>query len=119
MATRIGTIWLPEECVPNARVFAHPVRGNCLAGDGIRDGDVIVIDPDEPVADGDIAVVEWTWNGQRTRVVKHVWRHDQNLFLIPSNPDYEPLIVRYNDEPVIVGKVIRRIRSFSAGKKSA
>jgi SOS-response transcriptional repressor LexA len=52
-----GIVYIPAEFVPHDRMKAFPVQGECLAGDDIHDGDVVLVDPDEPVTGGDIAVV--------------------------------------------------------------
>jgi repressor LexA len=88
-------------------MIAFPVRGDCMSGDDIRDGDYVLVDPAEPVTDGDIAVVKV--KGYRT-MVKRLYRHGAAYRLMPSNPDYPPLIVTAEDTLVIVGKVLGRVR---------
>jgi SOS-response transcriptional repressor LexA len=50
-----GFIGIPRECGLGEHVVAFQVAGDCMTGDGIHDGDFIIVDPDQPVAHGDIA----------------------------------------------------------------
>jgi repressor LexA len=100
-------IQVPEDMFDRAReLVSYGVRGDCLNGDHIRNGDYIIVDRDEPVADGDIAVV-------RTRAgmaVKHLWRDGAGYRLVSANPAYPPITVPPEDSLQIVGKVVGVIR---------
>jgi phage repressor protein C with HTH and peptisase S24 domain len=45
-----GIVYIPAAFVPHDRMKAFPVRGECMAGDHIHDGDIVLVDPEEPVA---------------------------------------------------------------------
>jgi phage repressor protein C with HTH and peptisase S24 domain len=75
MAEPSGFINVPAAFVPHDRVMAFQVQGECLSGDGIHDGDHVLVDPERPVADGDIAVIRT----RRGPLVKHLHRAHRAL----------------------------------------
>lgn len=83
---------LNRELVRNpASTFFARVRGVSMEGEGIRDGDLLVIDRAAEIRDGVLAVCcidgEFTLKRvQRDREAGCIW-------LVPANPDYEPLRV--------------------------
>jgi repressor LexA len=107
MMTPHGFINVPAEFAHDG-MMAFPVRGECLSGDAIHDGDYVLVDPEEPVADGDIAVVR-TRNGG---LVKHLHRDGAALRMVPSNPGFSPVILTPEDDPVVVGKVVGMVRQL-------
>jgi SOS-response transcriptional repressor LexA len=42
------------------------VVGDSMTGDGIREGDLIVVDPGPPARDGDIADIRVIWRAEHT-----------------------------------------------------
>ena len=62
-----------------------------MAGDNLRDGDHIIVDPDAPWGDGDMVVVL----DQGAATVKRVYSRGASFVLMPSNKDYKP----FNLEP--------------------
>lgn len=102
--------------VPDALVSATDdsivlrVRGESMQGEGIYDGDMVVVRR-QPVADnGDLAAV--IIDGEAT--VKRFYREgDDRVRLQPSNPAYQPIIVSLKEsETIIVGKVTGLLRSY-------
>jgi SOS-response transcriptional repressor LexA len=100
-----GYIDVPAEFAPDG-VMAFRVQGECLAGDHIHDGDWVLADPAEPVADGDICVVR----SKRGPLVKHLHRDGAAFRMVPSNPDFSPVILTPEDDPVVVGRVSAIVR---------
>ena len=72
-----------------------------MEGDGIRDGDILVIDKSEEPRDGAIAVC--FINGEFT--VKRLRIQDKSITLVPSNPRYRPVTIREGDDLTIWGIV--------------
>jgi SOS-response transcriptional repressor LexA len=103
-----GTIDVPAEFASHAVVWAFRVAGECLAADGIHDGDYVLVDPGEPVADGDIAVIRY--RGHQP-VVKHLYRHGEGFRLVSSLP---AVILTADDDPVVIGRVIGSVRCLEA-----
>jgi DNA polymerase V len=113
------SVYVPENVMmqhPNAYILR--IRGDCMTGDGIRDGDYVLIDPDEPCCEGDIGVVRVrNWPDSETgqlmqgAVLKHV--HDRGRRLVPSNPAHKPMILGPENHPEILGRAIALIRAVS------
>jgi len=87
--------------------FLLRVRGDSMEGDGIRDGDLVVVDTGAAVEDGEIAVA--LVDGEAT--VKRLRRRGGAVELHPSNPRYTPLRFRRGEAEVrLVGKVVSLLR---------
>lgn len=87
--------------------FILRVKGDSMAGDGIRDGDLVVVDPGAGAAEGEIVVA--LVDGEAT--VKRLHRRGETVELRPSNPRYAPLRVRKGEAEVrVVGKVVSLLR---------
>ena len=112
MMTPTGSIDVPAEFASHDTVAAFRVRGECLADDGIHDGDYVLVDPGELIADGDIAVVKC--RGYQP-VVKHLYRHGEGFRLVSSLPT---VILTADDDPVVIGKVTGRVR-YLEGPRNA
>jgi len=89
--------------------FLLRVRGESMQGDGILDGDLVVVKPGTDVANGMVAVVrlESPDTGESEVTVKRLYRESGHVRLQPSNDDFVPLIV---DDAHIEGKVVAVIR---------
>lgn len=85
-----------------ASTFFARVSGDSMEGDGIRDGDILVIDKSEEPHDGAIAVC--FINGEFT--VKRLSIHDDgSVTLLPSNPKYRAITIRVGDDLTVWGIV--------------
>ena len=102
------TVSLPEEMLGRGETFALRVRGDSMIGDGILDGDVIVVESRRTADDGTtvVAVVR----GEAT--VKRLYRERGRIRLQPANDRLAPIVVRADDVEVrgIVIAVLRRYR---------
>ncbi|HEY6537687.1 MAG TPA: transcriptional repressor LexA [Candidatus Dormibacteraeota bacterium] len=89
--------------------FLLRVRGESMIGDGIFDGDLVVVKPASNVANGTVAVVrlESPDTGESEVTVKRLYREAGHIRLQPSNEAFAPLIV---DDAHIEGKVVAVIR---------
>ncbi|HOA12565.1 MAG TPA: transcriptional repressor LexA [Myxococcota bacterium] len=84
-----------------AETFVLCVTGRSMIGDGILDGDYIFVRR-QPVADaGDIVVA--LIDDEAT--VKRYTRTSAGIALMPSNPDFKPIVVRPDDHFEILGVV--------------
>lgn len=72
-----------------------------MEGDGISDGDILVIDKSEEPRDRAIAVCYI--NGEFT--VKRLCIDEGGVTLLPSNPKYKAITVREGDDLTIWGIV--------------
>lgn len=100
---------LNRELVHNpASTFFVRVSGNSMAGDGIGDGDLLIVDRAVDPYDGCIAVCYI--DGEFT--VKHVRLDKGCAWLLPSNPKYRPIRVDAGNEFLVWGIVRHVIKSF-------
>ena len=70
-----------------AATFFVKVSGNSMSGAGIRSGDILVVDRSLNPYDG--AIIVAVVDGEMT--VKRVLQMKQRLYLVPDNPDFQPL----------------------------
>ena len=96
-----GTI--PWEGDPGC--FALRVRGESMMGAGILDGDRVVVRPQEYADDGQIVVARI---GDEA-TVKRLSRRKGQVWLLPENPDFEPID---GSEAEIIGLVKAVIRVY-------
>jgi repressor LexA len=89
--------------------FLLRVRGESMLGDGIFDGDLVVVKPTPDVPNGTVAVIrlESQETGESEVTVKRLYRERGHVRLQPSNDAFEPMIV---DDARIEGRVVAVIR---------
>ncbi len=91
-----------------AATFFVRVEGDSMTGDGIDDGDLLVVDKSLPARDGCIAVCYV--DGEFT--LKHLLRHDDgSVTLQPSNPRYRNIHIPAADlrDRLIVWGIVRHV----------
>jgi repressor LexA len=94
---------LPREIVGEGTVFLLTVNGDSMVDAAITDGDWVVV-RQQPVAEnGDIVAA--MIDGEAT--VKTFKRRDGHIWLMPSNPAYQPIP---GDEATILGRVVAVLR---------
>ena len=96
-----GTI--PWEGDPGC--FALRVRGESMIGAGILSGDLVVVRPQQTADDGQIVVARI---GEEA-TVKRLRRRSGEVWLMPENPDFEPID---GSEAELVGLVKAVIRQY-------
>lgn len=110
-----GSPILAQECVEDYLTFqldqnsddhfALRVRGESMLGVGIFPGDLVVVKPQEQAQNGEIVVALF----EDEATVKTFRRANGKLWLMPENPDYEPID---GDHARIVGKVVAVVRRY-------
>ena len=102
------TVSLPENLLGRGPTFALRVRGDSMIGDGILDGDVIVVEsrPDAPNGTTVVALVD----GEAT--VKRLYKERGRIRLEPANENVRPIIARPEQVEIrgVVVAVVRRYR---------
>jgi repressor LexA len=103
-----NSIEVPESYVRRNNTFALRVSGDSMIDEGILDGDHIIIEERPQPDNGDMVVADIA--GEAT--VKRFYREaDGQIRLQPSNPSYEPIMVR--DQPMqIRGVVVGVLRKY-------
>ena len=87
---------------PPTEYFALRVNGDSMINAGIRDKSVLVVHKQTYAENGDIVVA--LINGEST--VKRFKIYGENMFLMPENPDFDPIPVMKTDDFMILGKVV-------------
>lgn len=85
--------------------FALRVRGESMLGAGILPGDVIIVHSQPTARKGEIVVALL----EDEATVKTYSPKGGHIWLLPENPDYEPI---NGDHCQILGKVVGLIRSY-------
>jgi repressor LexA len=96
---------LPKQLVGDGQLFLLKVVGDSMVDAAICDGDWVVVRQQPTAENGDIVAA--MLDGEAT--VKTFKKRDGHIWLMPHNPDYEPIL---GDDAVIVGKVTAVLRSI-------
>lgn len=90
-------------------LFALRVKGKSMIGDGIQDGDIVIVREQGRAENGELTVV--LVEGEAT--VKRFRREGEKVILQPSNPEFSPLVYRSGDPELrILGKVVGVVRRY-------
>ena len=102
-----GMAWMPEDLV-NTSMLMLKVRGESMRDAGFSPGDRIVVEYDTNIMDGDIVVA--TIDGEST--LKSYTRDEHgDQWLVPHNPDFEPIKLTEEMTMVRMGKVVQLIKT--------
>lgn len=108
----IETVEAPEEfdledLVPRGRdVYALRVQGDSMIGDGINDGDVVLVERRETAHNGEMVVAVLP---EEEATLKRFYKERNGFRLQPANEALEPIFV---DEVTIRGVVIGVVRRY-------
>ena len=110
-----GTPILAEECVEDyltfdtegliGEHFALRVRGESMLYAGILPDDLVIVHQQQDACNGEIVVALF----EDEATVKTLQRKDGHTWLMPENPDYEPID---GDHAQILGKVVAVVRKY-------
>ncbi len=110
-----GSPILAQECVEDYltfdvggredEYFALRVRGESMLGVGILPGDLVVVHRQQVARNGEIVVALL----EDEATVKTFSRRDGKIWLLPANPDYQPID---GTNCSILGKVVAVIRQY-------
>jgi repressor LexA len=102
------TVSVPEELLGRGETFALRVRGDSMIGDGILDGDLIIVESRAHAESG--ATVVALVRGEAT--VKRLYHErGQRVRLQPANDALTPIIVRA-EEVTVRGTVVAVLRRY-------
>ena len=91
-----------------AATFYAKVVGDSMCGEGITEGDILIIDRSIEAQHGDLAVC--CLDGEFTLKRLCLNRSDR-IFLMPSNPKYRPIEVTRDNDFMVWGVVIYTIKA--------
>ena len=110
-----GSPILAQECIEDyltfdtqglsGEHFALRVRGESMLYAGILPGDLVVVHRQQEARNGEIVVALL----EDAATVKTLRRKDGHTWLLPENPDYEPID---GDRAEILGKVVAVVRRY-------
>ncbi|MGI5963348.1 MAG: transcriptional repressor LexA [Lawsonibacter sp.] len=110
-----GSPILAQECIEDyltfdtqglsGEHFALKVRGESMLGAGILPGDLVVVHRQQEARNGEIVVALF----EDEATVKTLSRQDGHIWLLPENPDYDPIDGTKAD---IIGKVVAVVRRY-------
>lgn len=110
-----GSPILAQECIEDyltfdteglsGEHFALRVRGESMLNAGILPGDLVVVHRQQEVRNGEIVVALF----EDEATVKTLRRKDGHTWLMPENPDYEPID---GDGCQILGRVVAVVRRY-------
>ena len=110
-----GSPILAEECIEDyltfdtqglsGEHFALRVRGESMLDAGILPGDLVVVHRQQDAYNGEIVVALF----EDEATVKTLSRRGGHTWLLPENPDYDPID---GDHADIIGKVVAVVRRY-------
>ena len=110
-----GSPILAQECIEDyltfdtggrpGEYFALKVRGESMKYAGILPGDLVIVHQQADAHSGEIVVALF----EDEATVKTLRRKDGHVWLMPENPDYEPID---GDGAELLGKVVAVIRRY-------
>ena len=110
-----GSPILAQECIEDyltfdtqglsGEHFALRVRGNSMLGAGILPDDLVVVHRQQEARNGEIVVALF----EDEATVKTYRHKDGHIWLMPENPEYEPIDGTYAE---IIGKVVAVVRRY-------
>ena len=104
------TINVPGSLITTGNLFALGVKGDSMIGDGIFDGDTVIIRKQNTAQDGDTVVALLNENEV---TLKKIYRLANGFRLQPANPTIPAFVVK---ELIVQGKVVSVMRSYDKRK---
>ncbi len=96
----------PEVSKLKEDVFLVKVHGDSMIGANIGNGDLAIVSPQKTAENGEIILAYM--NGETT--IKRLVKKFGKIYLMPENPNYDPILVDSNFE--VQGKVVGIIRNL-------
>jgi repressor LexA len=103
------TISIPRDMLGRNRTFALRVRGDSMIGEGILDGDFIVVESRQTAENGQ-TVVALIDGAEAT--VKQFYRERSRIRLEAANSRYKPIFIKPPDRVSVQGVVIGVLRRY-------
>lgn len=103
-----GEYPLPQDIFASSDLFMLRVEGDSMINVGINDGDYVIVHSQNSADIGEIVVALW----QNTATVKRLKATYPHLILRPENYNMDDIIIRADENPTIIGKVVGCIKKF-------
>ena len=101
-------VLVPDHLVPAGEAYILEVRGDSMSGDGILDGDLVIVEVNAAVRPGELAVVLVAGEGATLKRFRH---EGAKVRLIPSNPAFPEQLVPAQDV-LVQGRVSGLMRRY-------
>ena len=88
--------------------FAIRVKDKSMAGESIKEGDILIIKKQDDVENGNIALI--SFNNKIT--IKRITKQNNYLILQSTNLEHSPLLLKETDNFKIIGKIEWVIHKF-------
>jgi len=95
-----------KQLAKDEKAFALRVKGNSMAGEGIMEGDYVIVHPQPTAEQGDIVAA--LIDDEAT--VKRFKRDGKAIKLVPANPSYP--VIEVTGDITILGKVTGVVRYY-------
>ena len=102
----IGTVNYPDTG-EKSDLFALSVSGDSMIDEGIHEKDLVIINKNEPIKNGDIGAFLINNSEGTIKFLKNI---QGKQYLVPANKNYEKILVNENIQPI--GKVVSLIRDM-------
>lgn len=99
-------LWIEAGLARQPENYVLRVRGHSMIGDGINDGDLVVVHPQSSAENGETVVA---LVGGNNVTLKRFYREKGHVRLQPANPYLEPIILT---DVAVQGKVVAVIRRY-------
>ncbi|HEY7911836.1 MAG TPA: transcriptional repressor LexA [Blastocatellia bacterium] len=105
------SICIPRDMLGKGRTFALRVRGDSMVGEGILDGDSVIVESRQMAQNGQtvVALVDGS-----DATVKQFYKERGRVRLEAANPRYKPIIIKPPDRVDIQGIVIGVLRRYKS-----
>ena len=74
-----------------------------------HEGEYVVVSPNTQWENGDYVVVV---NSHNEKALKKIKVDKDHIVLISLNPKYEPIILGKDENPRVIGKVVRKVKKY-------
>lgn len=104
-----NTVAVPSDMVGRRETYVLKVRGNSMIGDGILDGDYVIVERRDHARSGETVVA--LINNQEV-TLKRFFVEVEGVRLQPANPEMQPIFLRNGDfaiQGVMIG-LLRKLR---------
>lgn len=100
---------LDAENLPDGELYLLRVAGDSMTGDGITDGDIVLVRRQERVEPTEIAVVFLQDDDEGATLKRLEHLPDATLRLLPSNPAHAPIAIPDPRDAVVQGRVFGKL----------
>ena len=105
-----GTLKVDASLIKSSKkCFGLKVRGDSMVNAGILDGDLVMVQAQNDVNNGDIVVA--LLGDEST--LKRFYKNNRKLQLLPENKNFNPIDVSNREDFSVVGKVIGVYRGYN------